>query len=549
MKKYFLQIFTAIFAFVCLCISVSAQDYAETFAITNAQIMPVSSGMIQRGTIIVRNGLIEKVGANLQVPADARVIDGNGLTIYPGFFDTNSSYGLPTQPAQRRRQQTRGQGQTQNQQPDSNSNYPEGLQPEEKAFDELKAGEAQFEQQRNTGITTALTVESDGIFNGQSAVINLAGDSVSAMILREPFAEHITFRTLNSGEYPTSLMGTFSALRQMFLDAQRLIEYRKIYATNPRGIRRPDEDASLEALIPIVLGQMPVVLNANSEREIIRALDLAKEFNLKAIIAGGFESGKVASRLKTQNVPVLLSLDFPKRTTAASKDADPEPLELLRLRAEVPKNAARLKQAGVKFAFSSGGMKDIKNFLANAEETTENGLNKTDALRAMTLDAAEILGVDKQLGSIEEGKIANLVVSRGDIFDNKKVITHVFVDGKLFEQKEKPKDEKPTNTGGKTANVGGAYNITIEVPGQPTNGSLRLVQQGSTLTGSLTTQFGTSQISDGKVTADGFTFSTRVEFEGNTLELFAKGTIIGDNVEGTFTIPDGAISFTGTRIP
>ena len=547
MKKYFLQIFIAIFAFGCLCVSISAQDYAETFAITNAQIMPVSSGMIQRGTIIVRNGLIEKVGTNLQVPADARVIDGSGLTVYPGFFDTNSSFGLPAQPAQRRRQQARGQ--EQNQQTDSNSNYPEGLQPEEKSFDELKAGEAQFEQQRNTGITTALTVENDGIFNGQSAVINLAGDSVSAMILREPFAEHITFRTLNSGEYPTSLMGTFSALRQMFLDAQRLIEIKKIYAANPRGIRRPEDDASLEALIPVVSGQMPVVLNANSEREIIRALDLAKEFNLKAIIAGGFESGKTANRLKAQNVPVLLSLDFPKRTTSASKEADPEPLELLRLRAEVPKNAARLKQAGVKFAFSSGGMKNIKDFLTNAEETTENGLNKMDALRALTLNAAEILGVDKQLGSIEEGKIANLVVSRGDIFDDKKVITHVFVDGKLFEQKEKPKDEKPTNTGGKPANIGGEYSITIEVPGQPTQGTLRLVQQGSTLTGSLTTQFGTSQISDGKVTAEGFNFSTRVEFEGNTLELFAKGMVSGNNVEGTFTIPDGAISFSGTKIP
>ena len=550
MKKYFLQIFAAVFAFGCLSISISAQNYAETFAITNARIMPISSGMIQRGTIVVRNGLIEKVGANVQVPADARIIDGSGLTVYPGFFDADSSYGLPTQPAQRRRQQNRGaQGQAQNQQPDSNSNYPEGLQPEETAFDELKAGEAQFEQQRNAGITTALTVAGEGIFNGQSAVINLAGDSVSAMVLREPFAQHITFRTLSGGEYPTSLMGTFSALRQMFLDTQRLIEYKKIYAANPRGMRRPGTDASLEALIPIVTGQMPVVMNANTEREIIRALDLAKEFNLKAIIAGGQEAWKVANRLKTQNVPVLLSLDFPKRTAAASKEADPEPLELLRLRVETPKTAARLKQAGVKFAFSSGKMKDIKNYLSNAEEATENGLSKMDALRAMTLDAAEILGVEKQLGSIEEGKIANLVVSRGDIFDDKKLITHVFVDGKLFEQKEKPKDEKPANADGNTANVGGEYTITIQSPGQPTQGTLRLNQQSSNLTGSLTTQFGTSQITDGKVTADGFEFSARFEFQGNTFELFAKGTVTGDNVEGTFSVADGALSFSGTRIP
>ena len=297
---------------------------------------------------------------------------------------------------------------------------------------QLKAGEAQFETQRNAGFTTALTVPRDGIFNGQSALIDLAGDSVSGMIIKSPVAEHITFTTLRTGGYPVSLLGTFSALRQMFLDAQRLQTIQKMYDKDPRGMKRPENDRSLEALIPILNGEMPVVFNANNESEIIRALDFAREFNLKAIIAGGQEAGKVADRLKAQNVPVLLSLDFPKRTAAASTEADPEPIELLRLRAETPKTAARLKQAGVKFAFQSGGMKNISDFLTNANEAVKNGLSKTDAVRAMTLSSAEIFGVENRLGSIEKGKIANLVVSKGDIFDKSKVITQVFVDGKTF---------------------------------------------------------------------------------------------------------------------
>jgi imidazolonepropionase-like amidohydrolase len=545
MKKTILRFSAAIFALIFISLSVNAQFRPSTFAITNAKIVTVSGKNIEKGTIVIRNGLIESVGENGRVPADAVTIDGNGLTIYPGFFDANSNYGIPA-PAPRQG----GQGQSQT--PASNSNYPDGLQPEEMAAAKLKAGEDQFEMQRNTGITTALTVGGDGIFNGQSAVINLAGDSVSAMIVRAPFAEHITFTTLRGGQYPTSLMGTFSAMRQMFLDAQRLQEVQRLYAVNPRGMKRPETDASLQALMPIINGTMPIVFNANSEREIVRALDLAKEFKLKAIIAGGLESGKLADRLKAQDIPVLLSLNFPERTAAEAKDADPETLETLRLRVEVPKNAARLKQAGVRFAFQSDGMKNIsKDFLGNAKKATENGLSKEDALRAMTLSSAEILGVDKTLGSIEEGKIANLVVVRGDIFDKDKQFTHVFIDGKLFEQKEKPKTPTKPGTGATTGtpNIGGTYALTIEIPGQSSPGTLTLVQQTAVLSGSLQTQFGTSNIKDGQVTADGFSFSTTVEFQGQTFDIIVNGSVSGNKIEGTITSPQGAIPFSGTKNP
>jgi hypothetical protein len=231
------------------------------------------------------------------------------LTVYPGFFDANTNLGLPPAPARPPGQTPQQQAQ---QQATSNSNYPNGLQPETTALETLKAGDAQFETPRNNGFTTVLTVSRDGIFNGQSAVINLAGESVSTMVIKSPFAQHITFRTLPGGIYPTALMGTFSAIRQMLLDAQRLQEWQKNYSANPRGLKRPDSDKSLEALLPVLNRQMPIVFNANTEREIIRALDLAKEFNLRAIISGGNEAWKVADRLKAQNVPVLLSTPTPK---------------------------------------------------------------------------------------------------------------------------------------------------------------------------------------------------------------------------------------------
>ena len=548
MKKQTLRVSFAFLAVFLFSVSFAdAQTRTDVYAITNAQIVTVSGRTIDRGTVVVRNGLIEAVGAAAKIPADAQMIDGSGLTIYPGFFDTLTKLGLPAQTARRGGQTQPGQTA---QPPQSNSNYPNGLQPELIAEQELKAGEAQFEAQRNAGFTTVLTVADDGVFNGQSAVINLAGETVSAMIVKTPVAQHISFRTLPGGQYPTSLMGTFSALRQMFLDAQRLAEMKRLYAANPRGMKRPEADPSLEALLPILSGQIPVVMNANLEREIVRALDLAKEFKLKAIIAGGQEAWQVADRLKADNVPVLLSLDFPKRTAAASAEADPEPLSLLRLRAETPSAAVRLQNAGVKFAFQSGAMKNISDFLMNAGKAVESGLAKDAAIRAMTLSSAEILGVNNQLGSIEDGKIANLVVMRGDIFGKEKTITHVFVDGKLFEQKEKPKTPAGATTQpGAAANVGGTYSITLEIPGQPLPATMVLTQQGATLTGNLQTQFGTTAIRDGKVTSEGFSYNATVDFQGQSLEIFVKGIVTGNQISGTVDSPQGPIPFSGTKTP
>lgn len=538
--KLFLLAFAAIGSFFSL--SVTAQSYA----ITNARIVTVSGGEIANGTIVIRNGLIAAVGANVAAPADARVFDGTGLTVYPGFIDALTSLGIPQRPPT-------APGPAATAQPTSNSNYPDWLRPEQMVFDDLRANEAQFEQNRNAGFTTALTVSRDGIFNGQSAVINLAGDSVSAMIVRSPVAEHISFNTGRGGVYPTALMGTFSAIRQMFLDAARLQQMQRAYAADPKGMKRPDADKTLEALYPVLDGRLQVVLGANREIEIIRALDLINEFKLKAVIAGGQEAWKVTDRLKAQNVPVLLSLNFPKRTAAAAADADPESMETLRLRAETPKGPGRLAQAGIKFAFQSDGIRTLGDFFTNAGKAVEGGLSKDAAIRAMTLGSAELLGVDKTTGSLDVGKIANVVVVKGDVFGKDRFVTHVFVDGKLFEQKDPPKaaPATPATPGQQPAiqNVGGNYTINIEIPGQPLQSTLAFTQQGALLTGSMSSPGGSSPIRDGKVTADGFTFATTVPFGGSSIEITVRGSVDGSKISGTIESPQGAVSFTGTKNP
>ncbi|HEX6279752.1 MAG TPA: hypothetical protein VFZ49_07000, partial [Pyrinomonadaceae bacterium] len=257
-----------LFAFVATGLFATFAD-AQSYAITNARIVTVSGPVIEKGTVVVRDGLIAAVGADAKAPADAQVFDGTGLTVYPGFFDTLTNAGL-----QAPRPQTPGGGPggggggaaaaaaQQQASAQTNSNYPVGLRPETFTADDLRGGDAQFETNRNAGFTTVVTVGRTGVFNGQSAIINLAGETVSGMIVKAPFAEHVSFATV-PGQYPGSLMGTISALRQMLLDAQRLQELQKMYAANPRGMRRPDVDLSLQALFPVLNRQMPIVFNAN----------------------------------------------------------------------------------------------------------------------------------------------------------------------------------------------------------------------------------------------------------------------------------------------
>jgi methyl coenzyme M reductase subunit C len=372
-----------------------------------------------------------------------------------------------------------------------------------------------------------------GIWMGQSALINLAGETPQQMIVRSPVAMHVGFTPLRAGGYPGSLLGVFSTLRQMMLDAQRYRDAMLIYERNPRGTRRPDTDRSLAALIPVIEGRMPVVMFANTEREITRALDLAAEFKLKAIIAGGREADRVADRLAKQNVPVLLSLNLPRRTTAAMPEADPEPLRVLRERVAAQQTAGKLAKAGVRFAFESGSLANMSDLMTNAGRVIENGLTATDALRAFTIWPAEILGVQNQLGSIEAGKIANLTVTRGELFDRNSRVMHVFIDGR-------PVDIRPPaapGTGGPArSSLSGMWNVNVNLGPGDRAITLTLQQEGERLTGSIAGPLGAGEISNASVSNAEVRFTVSVNVEGQTKEATFTGTLANNEIRGNVAI-------------
>ena len=525
----------------------------DTYAITNARIVSVSGPIVERGTVVIRNGLIAAAGANISAPPDARVIDGTGLTVYPGLIDSYTSLALP-EAAPGPSPAGGGaaaflllQAQARPSPGGPNSTQPAGLQPEVMVEDTIRSSGTDIESSRNIGITTALSAPRSGIWMGQSALINLSGETPQAMIVRSPVAMHVSFTPLR-GSYPGSLMGVFAQLRQMMLDAQRYRDSMQIYERNPRGIRRPEADRSLAALVPVIEGRMPVVMLANSEREISRALDLAAEFKLKLIIAGGREAERVADRLAKQNVPVLLSLNLPRRTTAAMPEADPEPLRTLRERVAAQQTAGKLAKAGVRFAFQSGSLGNISDLMVNANRTIENGLSAADALRAFTIWPAEIFSVANQLGSIEAGKIANLTVTRGDLFDRNSRVAHVFIDGRPIDLRAAtatPTAERSAGRGGLT----GSWTLTINLGQGERGATLTLQQEGDRVTGSIAGVLGSGEISNASTSAAGeVKFTVPLNIEGQTKEATFAGTLTGNEIRGSVTIVGSQPgTFTATR--
>ena len=435
----------AAFAILAAFASVRAQA-PYIYAIANARIVTAAGAPIENGTIVFRDGVIEQVGANVTAPPTARVFDGKGLTVYPGLIDMGNTAAvtLPTPAASTPRtteEAERGKRDLL-------------LHPHVRAAEHLAIDTPAMRKLAAAGVTSVLAVPPGPAFSGQSALVNvalpeddpqigsLADVRAGQPVIRTPVALHLAVPEDPPGDaYPNSLMGMIAFVRQSFLDAQYYGAVQERTARLGRAEARVPFDAALEALQPAIAGRLPVVYRAGSVREIDRALDMSRAFKLQPILAGGLEADQVASDLKAAGVKVIYNLKFPERLKSLAPGAD-EPLRVVRERANAPKTPAALEKAGILFAFESGGLEEPKDFVKNAAKAVKAGLAPDAAIRALTINAATIAGAAQRLGSLEKGKIANAIVTDGDLFAEKTAIKHVFVDGRLIRIEEPPAENR-----------------------------------------------------------------------------------------------------------
>ncbi len=420
----------------------------SAFAIRGARVVTVSGAVLEKGTVVIRDGLIQDVGANVNVPADVWVIDGQGLTVYPGLIDSLSTLGLPdaapAQGAAGARRSTPGAPAQQAPSPATQQQAPPARGPEDRpsttswvrAADLINPSDRRIESARNAGFTNAVTFPARGIFAGQGAVIALAGERSGDMVVNTPAGMYLTMSGGGSSGFPGSLMGVMAYIRQVYIDAAHYRSAKQDYAGHANGTKRPAYDRALEGLLECPRILLPAVRAV----EIERMLKFSSELKTPTVLYGGHEAYREADLLRKTGTPLLISLKWPERDREEDP-ARPDSLRILELREQAPSAPAALAKAGCKFAFYTDGVatRDLPRAIKRALDA---GLSEADAVRAFTLSPAEIYGLADRLGSIDKGKIANLVVTDGELFQEKTKIKYIFVDGAKYEPTPEPPAEE-----------------------------------------------------------------------------------------------------------
>ncbi len=411
-------------------------------ALVNARIITAPGKTIEKGTVVIRDGLIVQVGADAKIPPEARVWDLSGKTVYPGFIDAYSRVGLPetlqpeplrqdvdaddpnAKPKEVPREGVKGM-----------HSWNARVTPERRAADFLRVDPKGTRALRNLGFSTALVVPARGIFRGSSALVNLQDAESSTAVVSPLVAQHVAF-DFNRGRdagYPNSEMGCIALIRQNFLDASWYQAAQDFYRKNPAATERPEANASLAALADFAQRNQPVVFEAEDELELLRALKIADEFKLKPILFGNGYEYRVRKALN--KTPIILPLDFPKIPEIEKPEQALEyGLDELQHWDRAPSNPALLAEAGIPFAFTTEKLEKMdKEFWPRVRLAVRRGLSKDAALAALTSTPAEMFGVADRLGTIAPGRIANLVVASGDLFSDEGRVLTTWVDGRYYD--------------------------------------------------------------------------------------------------------------------
>ncbi len=415
--------FVTIAAAVCI-LSLSAASQSQppsTIALTHAKIFTLAGAPIENGTLLIRDGKIAAVGANVEVPAGTQVIDAKGLQIYPGLFDPITQMGMSEISAVNATVDTTETG---------------AYNPDVVAATAVFPSSEHIPVTRASGITEVLAVPdsggfdsrgSSGVIGGQASAINLAGWTINEMLIKRSVAMVISWPDIETRSFDFT---TFSIKNKPFTEAKQdyekqvneLTDYldRARHYAQAMGHGGPADyqrDLKLEAMAPVIRGQLPVLVFADRARDIRNAIEYCDKQKLKMILAGGEEAYKVKDLLRSKGIPVILrpTLSLPSEEDDAYDRLLTQPAEL--------------SAAGVKFAFGSFDNSFARRLGQQAANAVAHGLPYDEALKAVTLYPAEIFGVADQVGTLETGKLANIIVTNGDPLEITTDVKFLFIKG------------------------------------------------------------------------------------------------------------------------
>ena len=515
----------------------------STYAITNATVFKAPGDPGSKATILIKDGVILGVGSSLTLPKEAKIIAGDSLYVYPGFIDGAGNMGI-TKPKDVERPKDF-----------VSSNPPDeiaGITPWRIATDSYSGASTQVDEWRKAGFTISQVVPDGGMLPGKTSLMVL-GEAKNNNLLRNNVAMAANFRS-SRGMYPATLAGVMAKFRDLYQNTSLTLDHEKLYASNA-GVKRPQASPSQVALSPVVQKQMPVLFTAATELEIRRALSLQKELGFKLVLTGLETYESVIGLIKSSGTPILIKLQVPDDKSIKSQKAEgvteATKAQYARVKESYDKalkQAAQLEQAGIMFAFSTtdGKAADVQKTL---KTLIDNGLSKKAALAALTTNPASILGISGMAGTLEKGKLANLIVTTDTLFKEETQIKHVIADGYVFDYEIKKKTTKAENTSAKpeaapnAITVEGVWEYTSETPAGSSGGEIVIKRENGVLGGTITYDDPTGSgkasatIKNASLTGKTLSFEFDVAAGGMSLTVTISGEINGKTMDGSLSVP------------
>jgi hypothetical protein len=538
---------------------------SRTYAITNAVIIQAPGRKIDRGTVVIKDGLITAVGKNVPVPGEAILIKGDSLYIYAGFIDGLSRTGV-TKPKEDPNQQRERPKDPGNPAPEIAGIFPQNdvrtsLNPTDKTLEELRA----------VGFTAAQVVPYGGMLPGTGAIIFLKGKTPDEMILTPRSALYSELAPAQR-VYPNTVIGVMAKWRELYRQALQAKNYEMMYASNRTGLTRPPSDRILEAFYPLIDKRIPVLFEADKYLDAQRVLALQSEFGLPLIVGDLKEGWDAIPKLKSSATKVFLSLDLPEDkkfdSTATKKDADkkeaakteepkkqkPDPekeaLEKRKNEAiqQYTSQAATFQKAGFVFGFSALTVKTT-DIHKNLRRMIAAGLTEDQALAALTTSPAQLMGLSDRLGTVDNGKIANLVLSDKPYFHEKAKVRYVFVDGVMFKYDAK---EAPKAAATVVIDISGTWTVTTETAEGKSEEKVTFKKDNNTYSGSITGgRFQRAATLDAvELNGNKLKYSYTTQAEGQSVRVDVEATVEGETFKGSATAGRfGAFPVEGKKDP
>ncbi len=517
-------------------------------AITGALVTPLPGQPAAKANVIIKNGVIQGVGAGLAVPAGTQVIAADSLYLYAGFISGFSNAGVPA------KEESQGGGQGRQRAPEGviPGTPPDplaGIEPQKELTSVLDPKDKNIAALRELGFTAAVSAPRGRMLPGQAGLLLLSGETPAHMLVK-PGLGLASQLVAAQGVYPNTVIGVMAKWRDLYRQSAEALSHEKRYKSSPSGMERPAYSASVQAFYPVVEKTMPVFFRAENAKAAYRALALQQDLGFRLMLTDLSGAQELVPEIKAKNHSVFLSLNLPEAPKDAKRPenamAEYDSLEARKAVARTYQwaQAAAFARAGVPFGFSTTDLKP-QNFSASLELMKKQGLTDAQLLAALTTDAARLLGVDALMGSVQTGKMGNLVVLDKPLGDPKAKVRMVVIEGTVYEFAAKK--EGKADAGVKVA---GKWSYTVESPQGANGGQMVIKGTDGNYSGTITSDRtgNTSAMDELGVDGNSVSFSYQVSNGGRSFKVSVSAKINGDSMEGTMSVGEfGSFPFTATR--